>query len=68
MHLHGEHPCPMHIVERKRKRSKSKWGIQNHDVVQMIINLVEGKKLRGKLEGDQVVHLWGWTISFTKVN
>jgi hypothetical protein len=66
MHLHGEHPCQMHIVERKRKRNKSKRDIQNDDVVQMITNLVEGKKSRGKLEGNQVVHLWGWTISFTK--
>jgi hypothetical protein len=42
----------MHIIERKRKISKSKWDIQNHDVVQMITNLVEGKKSKNKLEGN----------------
>jgi hypothetical protein len=40
----------MHIVERKR--NKSKWDIQNHDVVQMITNLVEGKKSKSELEGN----------------
>jgi hypothetical protein len=62
-HLHGGHPCPMHIVERKRKEANPN-GTFKTMMLSMITNLVEGEKLKG----NQAMHLWGWTISFTKAN